>query len=590
MSTGTAAPATTLSLPGIAYEQARRDPERTVFTALDRDGRPATTLTAAQYDTAARMLAGHLSTLAAPGERVLVPAMTGLQFQIAFLACLYAGLIAVPLPPAAAVRRRDGHRGNRYARLIAICRDTEPALAVVPTDRVDRMAEVWADEEALRTVTVVGTDPGTDVVPVAGPMPVDPQSVAFLQYTSGSTSAPRGVLITHRALLANMNMMRVRGGCTGRTTFVSWLPVYHDMGLSLGLLLPLYCGARAVVMEPDTFVVRPERWLRALSGVPDVMSAAPDSAYRWCLRRVPEDAREGLDLSGWRVGLNGAEPVRAETLRDFHRAFAPYGLREQTLAPAYGLAESTVFVTGGSGTVTATIRRYDRDELGRGRAVPAPDSAAGVELVSCGLPGQDVEVLVVDPDTARRLPAGTVGEIWIRSPSNGAGYWRRPDDSRHTFGAVPAGGPDRECWLRTGDLGFLDGGELYVTGRQKDMLIVHGANYYPQDFEWLAGQAHPLLAAELAIACPGADDDRVTVAVECDRRADDLAAVATAALRAITAELPVATEVVLVPRGQLPRTTSGKAQRQECARRLADGTVRVLAQAPERTGTRGERP
>jgi nonribosomal peptide synthetase protein BlmVI len=410
-------------------------------------------------------------------------------------------------------------------------------------------------------------------------------------------------MITNRALLANQAAIHERTSTSSAATMVSWLPLYHDMGLCLGLLMPIYAGSAAVLLEPETFLVRPERWLQAISGVPEARSAAPDFAYAWCARRVGERAKAGLDLSGWKVSVSGAEPVRADTLRAFYAAFAGCGLSSRTLTPSYGLAEATLFVTGASVADEPVIHRYDRAALNRGLAVPADEDGGGgaglAEAVGCGRPGSGIRVAVVDPGTRRPCPERTVGEIWVDSPSNGAGYWGRPEESRETFGAQLSGAPrdSAQRWLRTGDLGFMDGNELFVTGRRKDLIIVHGVNYYPHDFERLAQQAHPLLGEGLAAAFVLDDANRVTVVVEAGRprRAADstgdsgggdgsddsaAAAAAAAAVRAVTAELPVMTDVVVVPTGQLPRTTSGKVRRGESAEALRGGRLPVLAQWP----------
>ncbi|MGH8792495.1 MAG: fatty acyl-AMP ligase [Stackebrandtia sp.] len=576
------------SLPGIVAAEARRDPGRTVFTALDHRGEPAAALTAGELDAAAGSLAATLRSHAAPGARVLVPAMPGLRFQVAFLACLYAGMAAVPVP-ALSAPSAGGARTRRLNRLEAICRKIDPAIAVAPADRIDKLlARGWVDDDQLAKIRLVSTDPSSTAVPASAPETAEDGELAFLQFTSGSTSAPRGVMITHGALTANQALLCEHMGITEATTIVTWLPTYHDMGLSLGLLLPLYARAAAVVMDPATFVTHPQRWLQAMSGLPDVMSAAPDFAYAWCAKKVSEADKAGLDLSGWRVGVDGAEPVRAQTLRAFQDAFAGCGLDERTLTPAYGLAESTLFVNGGSGETAAVTRLYDRQALNDGKAAPAcdgPGTLGQVELTGLGRPGPGVRVEIVDPQTRRGCPERSIGEIWVHSPSNGVGYWGDPDDSLQTFGATFADGRGVR-WLRTGDLGFVDDGELFVTGRSKDLIVIHGANYYPQDFEQLARQSHPLLEGELAAAFADEDAHRVTVVVEADRHTPAEAALeaARAAVRAVTAELPVTTDLVVVPRNQLPRTTSGKSQRREAAARLRDGRFSILAQWPRSFG------
>jgi acyl-CoA synthetase (AMP-forming)/AMP-acid ligase II len=595
------------SLVGILHEMAGQRPGHTVLTALDQHGQATATLTAAGLAAAAGALAARLSLVAVPGDRVLVPAMPGLRFHVAFMACLHARLVAVPVPPILVPSRTgpDGATPRQLGRLTAICEDVRPAAAVVPGGGAADLAASWAGDTLLRQITVVSAETavpdalaGEPAAPVPAAVPPAKSAagdeLAFIQYTSGSTSAPHGVMITHRAMLANQAIICEHLGIAGQATAVSWLPPYHDMGLSLGLLLPLYAGAAAVILAPETFLARPGRWLQAISALPDAISAAPDSAYAWCARRARPAAIVDFDLSRWRVAVNGAEPVRADTLRAFESACTAAGLSDRAMTPCYGLAESTLFVTGGSAAAEPVIRRYDRRELGAGRARRAdPGPAPGsVELVGCGHPGQGVKLAIVDPETRRPRPPLAVGEIWVQSPSNGAGYWGRPEKSAQTFRArladVPVAdllaadvpGADGE-WLRTGDLGFLDDGELFVTGRRKDIIVIHGANYYPQDFERLAQQAHQELGGAAAAFTAGDGNRVIVVAETAQRRAPDTAAEAVAAaVRAVTAELPVATDVVVVPRGQVPRTTSGKVRRRDCARRLRDGELTVLARWP----------
>ncbi len=589
----TAAPGTSLAAPTVAAilaEAARRTPGRTVLTALDRDGEVAETRTAAELDRDARSLATALLEVAEPGDRVLVPAMPALGFHKGFLACLYAGLVAVPVPPirTGGLRGRDPRGARRLGRLTAICTDARPVAAVVPGTSLDALAEVLgaAAEEhpALAVLHLLDADPapgaaGRDDLPGLGE--VDPALPAFLQYTSGSTSVPRGVVITHRAMLANQRAISERYAIGPASTCVSWLPMYHDMGLCSGLLQPLYSGGDGVVMEPETFLVRPERWLEAISGLRDAIAAAPDFGYQLAVARLTPEAAAGLDLSGWRMALCGAEPVQALTVDLVREALGRCGLPPTSFTPAYGLAESTLYVSGNDVDAPAFVARYDREELGRGWARRAGDEG-GVALVGAGRPHPSTEVVAVDPATTARLPGRQVGELWVRAESNGDGYWGRPAESRETFAAALRGEPGGR-WLRTGDLGFLDDGELVVTGRLKDLVIIRGVNYYPQDFERLVLDAHPALGWGLAAAFADAGDpDRVRVVVEADRRtpAAELAEAAAAAVRAVTTELPVQVEVLVVDRGAVPRTTSGKVRRKECAVRLAEGDVAVLTGWP----------
>ncbi|MGH3466118.1 MAG: AMP-binding protein, partial [Thermocrispum sp.] len=325
------------SLAGMLHARARQSPDTVVLTALDADGAAVARLTASEADIEARTLAAELRATAEPGDRILLPSMPGLKFHTAFLACLYAGLVAVPAPPVRAARRGDGQQPVGVRRLAAICHDVRPAAVVVPANRLFKIAAAWAEEKTLAALPLVCCEPADALrEPLPAPEPVAPDALAFLQYTSGSTSEPRGVMITHGAMLANQAALRERLSITTRTTLVSWLPTFHDLGLALGVLQPMYTGSSAVVMEPETFLRRPERWLQALSKRSDAVSAAPDFAYAWCAARVSPQAKAELDLSGWRVAVNGAEPLRADTVRDFHSAFAGCGLREHAQTSAYG--------------------------------------------------------------------------------------------------------------------------------------------------------------------------------------------------------------------------------------------------------------
>jgi acyl-CoA synthetase (AMP-forming)/AMP-acid ligase II len=578
-------------LPALVAARARWDPDAVVLVAYDRAGQVAETMTAAELDRACRAQAAVLTRVVGVGARVLVPAMPGLRFHVGFLACLYAGCVAVPVPAirGAAVRRaRAAGAARRLGRLLGVCADCRPSAVFVPGEQMTAIGALLADAELAGLIPLPAEPPeaGADAELQAPAPTVPADRLAFLQYTSGSTSAPRGVLITHGAMMANQALIRDQLGIRPDTVVVSWLPMYHDMGLCAGLLQPIVAGASVRVMEPETFLLRPQRWLEALSGCADAVTAAPDFAYALTAARVSEESARGLDLRGWRVALCGAEPVQPATLRRFAKAFAVSGFPPAALTPAYGLAEATLFVSGAAADASPTVRSFRRSALAAGRVEPGLPGDA-TELVSVGVPNEHAAVVVVDPVSGRQAPDGTVGELWVSGPSNGSGYWGRPDESAATFAAtLPADGgdtvpgDDARAWLRTGDLGFLDREELFIAGRAKEMIIIRGVNYFPQDFERLAQSADPLLAGSLAAAFPDpVVADRVRVVVESDRSVDDarLAAAARAALTAITDELPVQTEVTMIGALQIPRTTSGKVRRGECADRLRAGdlTIRV---------------
>ncbi|MEU9194326.1 fatty acyl-AMP ligase [Streptomyces hundungensis] len=549
------------------------DAARPVFTALDAEGRRLERLSAVELLGRVRATAAALAAVGAAGDRVVVPALPGTDFAVAFLACLYAGRIAVPVPPPRPATRRRTTDGAD--RLGAIRRDCAPVASLVAS-----AADALGGEEGagLTWIPVARAPSAPDLLP--DPAALDPRAVALLQYTSGSTSRPRGVVVSHSNLMANQLAARDCCDVDSGTTVVSWLPFFHDMGLCTGVVLPLVSGAAAVTMEPATFVRDPLVWLRAIEAEEDVFAVAPDFAYELCVRRIGPAARRRVDLSTWRVAVNGSEPVRAQTLRAFADAFRPSFFRPEVFSPGYGLAECTLGVTLGRPLYEAPVRRYDRDALARGAAVPAVSPDTAVELVGCGPPLPGVRIKVVDPATRRVLPDGAVGEIWVDSPGNGRGYWGRDAESARTFGARPAGPAGGGPYVRTGDLGCLDGGELFVTGRLKDVLVVAGENYFPQDVEAVAGAAHEAFAHQRAAAWPLEEEGPgVAVVVEtAERDPEVLARAVRAAGLAVARVLPAPVSVFAVARHQVPRTTSGKTRRRDCADDLRAGRLPLLAQ------------
>jgi len=388
------------------------------------------------------------------------------------------------------------------------------------------------------------------------PGPTQPDDVAYLQYSSGSTRLPAGVEITHRNLTANVDQLV--GTLTGgrpRLTGVNWLPLFHDMGLLASVAVPLRAGTDAVLFDPVAFLMQPARWLRLLSGRPDAYTAAPNFAYDYVLRRLEPADLDGLDLSGVFLWLNGAEPVRAATLDRFAERLAGAGLDRRALCPAYGLAEATVYVAGHGIDRPPRAVAFDRDRLAAGEAVPAAADAQPSVLVSCGPPAGQ-EVAVADPATGERLPAGRVGEIRVRGANVARRYWRRE---------AIAG--DEHGWLRTGDLGTLHDGELFVTGRLKDLLIVAGRNHYPQDVEETVGEASPALGRAAAFTVTVGDEDKAVVVAERSRAAVDWrpGEIARAVRQAVWRRHDLALhDLVLAEPGTIPRTTSGKVSRTAC--------------------------
>ncbi|HYG65657.1 MAG TPA: fatty acyl-AMP ligase, partial [Thermoanaerobaculia bacterium] len=563
-------------------------PVAPLYTFLAGGEEEAGTLGAAGLDLRARGLAATLQQSGAAGERALLLFPPGLDFITAFFGCLYAGAVAVPAYPPRAERIDP--------RLEEIVRDCRPRFVLTTAAILARLRSRGAGTDLgglqdARWIAIdeAGTTGDSDAAEWQEPE-LGPESLAFLQYTSGSISAPKGVMVTHGNLLHNEGLIRRAFRQTESSVVVGWLPLYHDMGLIGNVLQPLYSGGQAVLMSPWAFLQSPARWLRAISRYRATTSGGPDFAYDLCTRRVRPEQRTGLDLSSWEVAFNGAEPVRAETLERFAAAFAPYGFRRDAFQPCYGLAEATLLVSagatgGGGGPVVLPVNPL---ALERGVAVES-DGPAGRRLVGCGRPGE--EVRVVNPETAVPLGDGAVGEIWVAGPSVAAGYWERPGASAETFGARLAGeeGPP---FLRTGDLGFLAVGELYVTGRIKDLIIVRGRNLYPQDIERTAEGAHRALrpggGAAFSVEVDG--EERLVVAAEVERRSESEAPRAAAAVRrAVVEEHEVQVhEVVLLAAGTLPRTSSGKVRRGACrAAYLAGGGLEVVGRSAP-AGSLGE--
>jgi acyl-CoA synthetase (AMP-forming)/AMP-acid ligase II len=541
--------------------------EQIAFTWLDDGEREANNLSFAQLDHRALHIAAALAARGLSGERALLAYAPGLEFIAAFLGCLYAGVLAVPISTP-----RDELAAQN---VLGIARDATPSVLL--TDRLthERGAR-WFSK--LGSIEVLLTESLDTPAPCAWrPASVDPRAVAFLQYTSGSTSAPKGVEVTHANMIANARMIGAAFEQDERTVLVSWLPLYHDMGLIGTVLQALFLGVRCVLMSPSAFIQHPVRWLRAISRYGATTSGGPDFGFRLCLQRVRDEELAQLDLSSWNVAFNGAEPVRADTLERFTERFASVEFRRTSFYPCFGLAEATLFVSGGDARASYVTLDVDSEALELGLAQPVtPQSPNAHRLVGCGRAWLDGRLLIVDPSSREECAEDVVGEICVAGPHVARGYRNRSaehDDPFRAFLACGAG-----PFLRTGDLGFVSRGELFVTGRLKDLLIHNGRNYYPQDIEWAAGLAHEGLRSEGTVAFLADEraqsEERLVVVQEVHERLASILARDDEASRVLQAEVSGAVrhavvrrvglavwKVVLIePRGQ-PRTTSGKVQR-----------------------------
>ncbi|HYG64196.1 MAG TPA: amino acid adenylation domain-containing protein, partial [Thermoanaerobaculia bacterium] len=540
--------------------RAATSPDRPAFTFLVDGEVEGGRLTYGELDRRARALAVRLQERYAPGERVLLLFAPGLDFVAAFFGCLYAGTIAVPVYPPRAQRDQP--------RLRSILADASPRAALTTSDILARVRSLAEGFPELLDLDWVATDEVTDEGAGLWRVPgIGPGDVAFLQYTSGSTGTPKGVMVGHGNLLHNEEMIRRSFEQSEASVVVGWLPLYHDMGLIGNVLQPVYNGGSCVLMSPAAFLQRPLRWLEAIHRYRGTTSGGPNFAYDLCARRALAAPPAELDLSSWTVAYNGAEPVRAETLDRFSQVFEPHGFRREAFYPCYGLAEATLFVSGGTRGVGPVV---------------APREEGATPLVGCGRSWMEQEVAVVDPATGERRPDGGVGEIWVGGPSVALGYWNRPEATEETFRARLAGdgaGP----FLRTGDLGFFQGGELFVTGRIKDLVIIRGRNHYPQDIELTAEASHASLkpggGAAFAVDVDG--EERLVVVHEVERRADGDPDAACAAVRqAVAAAHEVQVhEVVLIRVGTLPKTSSGKVQRHATRAAYLAGSLHVVARS-----------
>lgn len=577
--------------------RARHQPEQRVYTYLSDGEAEEGHLTYAMLDCQARSIGALLQSYRAGGERALLLYPPGLEFISAFFGCLYAGVIAVPMPPPNLIQPQ-----RTTPRLRAIIGDAQPSLVLTTSAILSNIESLFAQAPSLRNVRWLATDKAIDSAPEEWQAPaITSETLALLQYTSGSTAEPKGVMISHGNLLQNSAYInRVFALSPGGVT-VTWLPAFHDMGLTNGIIQPVYKGGPCYLMPAVSFLMRPIRWLQAISRYKATISGGPNFAYELCVNRTTPEQRETLDLSGWDVAYNGAETVRGDTMNRFAAAFASRGFRRSSFHPCYGLAEATLMVSGGS----------LKDEMFRTIQVAAFEQSRVVEdcaqhqnvrtLVSSGhaLPG--TKIVITHPELLTVCAADQVGEIWVSGPSVTGGYWNRPEETERTCRAYlkdTGEGP----FLRTGDLGFMKEGELFVAGRLKDLIIISGRKFYPQDIELSVERSHPALrpACCAAFSVDASGEEQLIVVAEVEPRyhraarnpADgaahahprglsslDVEAVVRAIRRAVAEEHDVRVHTaVLLQAGHIPKTTSGKVQRYVCQASFLKGTLGRLGE------------
>ncbi|HEX5751790.1 MAG TPA: amino acid adenylation domain-containing protein, partial [Archangium sp.] len=578
------------TLVDILQARASEHADQRLYTFLGDDEGEELTLTYAEMDQRARRIAAHLRQHSSAGERAMLLYPPGLEYIAGFFGCLYAGLPAVPAYPP------DPSRLERtLPRLRAIIRDAEASVVLTTGFIVSMVEALFEQAPELKALQWVATDELPEGLEAGWRRPgFDAGSLAFLQYTSGSTGTPKGVMLSHENLLHNLKHISHAFQVERDSQGVIWLPPYHDMGLIGGILQPLYAGFPVALLSPLTFLRRPARWLQAVSRFGATISGGPNFAFELCVRKMSPEEREGLELSRWKVAFCGAEPIRPETLDRFTEAFAPHGFRPESVYPCYGLAESTLIVSGGAASTLPIRKALDAAELERSRAVTVREGQPGARtLVGCGRVLPDGEILIVSPSTLERCPDGAVGELWLSSPSVAKGYWRRPEETEQAFHARTADGAGP--YLRTGDLGTLIDGELFVTGRLKDLIILRGRNHYPQDLELTVERSHRALrpGCGAAFAIEGSGGERLVIVQEVDPR--KLPEKLEEVLGAVRQALAEAHEVqlhalVLLEPGSIPKTSSGKIQRRACREGFLQQALRPVWSWHEEAGESGEAP
>ncbi len=558
-------------------EHAEHRTEETSFVFLAEGEHEQPPLRFGELERRSAAVAATLTERRMRGERAVLMFASGLDFIVAFFGCLAAGVVAVPVAPPRRIEGADlALRIIRAAGARRVLVDAGLWAMLAP------LRALWPAEIEIDVLDWLDDPNEVAARATATALHVPrPDDLAFLQFTSGSTGDPKGVMVSHANLMANQRVIESGFGHGPQTTVVSWLPFHHDMGLVGMVMQPLYLGRPCVLMPPDAFIKRPLRWLRAISRYHATTSGAPTFGYQRCLDGITDGdlAAAQLDLTSWQVAFVGAEPVRAECLDAFARKLAPTGFHARAIYPCYGLAESTLMVSGGAPMSGMSALEVDSRALGDGRcATPGPDDAR-TRLVSCGRTWGDHQVAIVDPSERRQLADGTIGEIWVAGPSVAGGYWQRPDDTAETFRATTPSVPGQP-FLRTGDLGFVRDRHLYIAGRLKDLLIINGRNHYPQDIEATVAGLHPAFRPQAAVF---SDDDlthgrAVLVQSVYPHWADrlDLQEATQLVRREVSALHDVRLGEVVFTTSRLPTTTSGKIRRRACREAWRAGQLKPV--------------
>jgi acyl-CoA synthetase (AMP-forming)/AMP-acid ligase II len=548
-----------VSLVHLLRHRATEQPNDRAYVFVSDKGEEEAVLTFGQLHQRAGMVAARLAESGQAGDRALLLFGPGLDFIIGYFGCLLAGVIPVPMM----LPRRNSSLDSSAS----IVRDCSPRFAMTNAHLNSARPDVVERFRGSGMHWINVDQPAEQSIELDRPLlSQGREDIAFLQYTSGSTSDPKGVMVSHGNLIENLEMIRLTLGNTRCSTYVSWVPLYHDMGLILNVLQSVYLGSLCVLLAPVTFIQRPLTWLRAIDNYRAEVAGAPNFAFDLCLQRFRPDQAQGLDLSCWKLAFNAAEPVRADTIERFAVTFGAYGFNPRSMYPLYGMAEATLLISSGKRGAGPVIRAVSLDAFRRNQ-IAAPINSDDVHrVVGCGQNISGQRIAIVDPETRQRLNAECIGEVWVGGPHVCKGYWRNPDATRATFQAHVEG--EDECWLRTGDLGFMDqAGELFITGRAKDLIIVRGINHYPQDIENTVYDSHPALRRHCgaAFSVLTENEEKVVLVQEVERthrRRLEIEEIVACIREAVANEHEIALDsIVLIRPGAIPKTTSGKIQR-----------------------------
>ena len=548
----------------ILNRRAQFQSEQQAYIFLQNGETESGSLTYGELDRQAKAIATNLQSLS--GERALLLYPSGLEFIAAFFGCLYAGVIAVPVYPP--------RRNQKLSRLLSIVNDSQAKIALTTQSILADIEARWEEEAELTQLKWIATDTIAVNPQDFIPQPITPEKLAFLQYTSGSTGTPKGVMITHGNIIHNQQIIQQAFGHSEKSIGVGWLPLYHDMGLIGHVLQTIYLGATNILMSPLAFLQKPIRWLEAISKYRATTSGGPNFAYDLCVNKIGPEQLSNINLSCWDLAYNGAEPIRAETLEKFSEKFASCGFKEEAFYPCYGMAETTLFTTGGDKYKPPLIRELKAETL---------DQEETRRFVGCGHPYPDTRVLIVHPDSLTQCQQEEVGEIWVSGGSIASGYWNRLEATKENFEAYlkeTGEGP----FLRTGDLGFLSQGALFVTGRIKDLIIIRGENHYPQDIELTVENSHPALQSysSAAFSVERNGEERLIVVCEVKRtslRDLNTEEVVKVIRKAVSEERDLQVyAILLLKTGSIPKTSSGKIQRYACRTGFLNQSLEVLGE------------